>query len=201
MITLLIVGSRLYGLTNSRSDTDYLAIISDGEEYPFPEDKDIEVRTVTEFQESLNRHDLKALEVYFGYPHLFPNIIPATFTFNADSLRRAVSGVSSNAHVKAKKKIRDGEIYIGIKSFWHCLRILTMYTDLAKNGTFDPRGYVDQLYVSYLDILKHMDLPPQDIFKTLNTKYDRHMKDLLHEFRMLCPLQPKQEESDGNASN
>lgn len=191
MITLLIVGSRLYGLTNKLSDTDYLAIISDGEVYPFPENKDIEVRTVSEFQASLDKHDLKALEVYFGYPELFPNTIPATFTFNEDSLRRAVSGVSSNAHVKSKKKIRDGEIYVGIKSFWHCLRILTMYTDLAKNKTFDPKVYVDQLTETYVDILKHMDLPPEEIFKTLVLKYDRHMKDLLHEFRLLCPLQPK----------
>ena len=49
MITLLIVGSRLYGLTNELSDTDYLAIISDGESYPFPENKDIEeLKTVVE---------------------------------------------------------------------------------------------------------------------------------------------------------
>lgn len=201
MITLLIVGSRLYGLVNNQSDTDYLAIISDGEEYPFPADKNIEVRTVSEFQESLNRHDLKALEVYFGYPNLFPGTIPVTYTFNEDSLRRAVSKVASNAHVKSKKKIRDGEIYIGIKSFWHCLRILTMYTDFAKNKTFNPRGYSEQLLNEYLDILLHMNLLPEDIFRTLDRKYDKRLKALLHEFRMLCPLQPKQEETNGNVAN
>ena len=187
MITLLIVGSRLYGLTNELSDTDYLAIISDGESYPFPENKDIEVRTVSEFQASLDKHDLKALEVYFGYPELFPNTIPATFTFNEDSLRRAVSGVSSNAHVKAKKKIRDGEIYTGLKSFWHCIRILTMYIGLAKHGNFSPSSYSQKLKSTYLDIMSRIDDDPTTMFDKLNETYDTEMRKLLHEFRLLCP--------------
>ena len=111
---------------------------------------------------------------------------------NKSNLRRSVSAVCSNAHVKAKKKIRDGEIYIGLKSYWHTIRILTMYTDLAKFGTFNPKGYKEQLNPIYEDIMSMVDDPePDTIFKRLVEKYDPLARELLHEFRLLCPLEGK----------
>ncbi len=185
MIIHLVVGSQLYQLTNPKSDTDYLCITNDI--YPFPENKEIEVCNVEELQNKLNKHDLKALEAYFGYPNIFKHVIPVSFNYCPDSLRRSVSAVVSNAHVKAKKKIRDGEIYTGLKSFWHCIRILTMYVDLAKYGTFSPRDYSEKLKDTYLDIMSRINDEPTTMFDKLNETYDTEMRKLLHEFRLLCP--------------
>ena len=87
---------------------------------------------------------------------------------NKSNLRSSVSAVCSNSHVKAKKKIRDGEVYIGLKSYWHTIRILTMYTDLAKFGTFNPKDYKERLNHIYEDIMSMVDDPEPDTIFQLN---------------------------------
>jgi len=187
-----LTGSQLYGMTNPLSDYDYLVINNNEDPFPYPPNKEIEVWSRDKFLVKLVDHDLKALEVYFSNDYFFRTYYGFGFNLNKSNLRRAVSAVVSNAHVKAKKKIRDGEIYTGLKSYWHTIRILTMYVDLAKNGSFDPRGYKDKLNHIYEDIISMLNDPePETLFKRLVEKYDPLARELLHEFRLLCPLEGK----------
>lgn len=185
-----LTGSQLYQMTNELSDYDYLVINNSDIPYPHPENKEIEVWTLDEFSTQLKNHNLKALEVYYSNQVFIRMRYDLIHTLNKSSLRRSVSAVASNAHVKAKKKIRDGEVYIGLKSYWHTLRILTMYVDLAKNGTFNPTLYKDKLNHIYTDIMSMIDDPnPETLFSRLVEKYDPLARELLHEFRLLCPLE------------
>ena len=185
-----LTGSQLYGMTNPQSDYDYLVINNSDNPYPHPENKEVEVWSRDLFMVKLVDHDLKALEVYFSNQVFIRMHYDLIHKLNKSNLRRSVSAVCSNAHIKAKKKIRDGEIYIGLKSYWHTIRILTMYTDLAKFGTFNPKGYKERLNHIYEDIMSMIDDPePDTIFKRLVEKYDPLVRELLHEFRLLCPLE------------
>ena len=190
--THFLTGSQLYGMTNLLSDYDYLVLKTHDIPFPHPENKEVEIWTRDKFMVKLVDHDLKALEVYFSNTYHFNTYYGIGFRLNKSNLRRSVSAVVSNAHVKAKKKIRDGEIYTGLKSYWHTIRILTMYVDLAKNGSFDPRGYKNKLNHIYEDIISMINDPePKTLFKRLVEKYDPLARELLHEFRLLCPLEGK----------
>ena len=187
-----LTGSQLYGMTNPQSDYDYLVINNSDNPYPHPENKEVEVWSRDLFMVKLVDLDLKALEVYFSNDYFFKTYYGFGFNLNKSNLRRAVSAVVSNAHIKAKKKIRDDETYTGLKSYWHTIRILTMYVDLAKNGSFDPRGYKDKLNHIYEDIISMLNDPePETLFKRLVEKYDPLARELFHEFKLLCPLEGK----------
>lgn len=196
MIHLLPFGSRVYGLTNPKSDYDFVAIAC-GDYVPEYIDtgygsSEVEIWTVAQFKERLEAYDLKALEIYYENNEfcryklnvLFPSI-------DKEKLRRAVSAVVSNAHVKAKKKIADGEIYAGLKSYFHCIRILTMFNALAKHGTFKPSGFVNELDYAYQDILRRQKDNPITMFTLLEADYKKLLKTLQHQFKLQCPLPDK----------
>lgn len=82
MIQKFIVGSQLYGLTNSQSDTDYLYLCKDTRLLANSElndillNKDIELFDYDKFKEELNKHNLKTLEVYYNYYEQIVNLVP-----------------------------------------------------------------------------------------------------------------------------
>lgn len=187
MIFLFQTGSQLYGLTNERSDHDFLAIIVGDTKYPFPDDKDIEVWTLTEFKEKLQEHDLKALEVYYSNTYLI-NQLSITLEFDSEKLRRSVSAVVSNAYVKAKKKIRDGDVYTGLKSYWHCIRILDFYHDFNHSFPDNPKNKSKELRSIYEGILAFENkYPLEEMFDKLKKEYDPYLKSLQHTFRKNFP--------------
>lgn len=193
-----IVGSQLYGLTNPKSDTDYLVISE--EEIQDKLDVDVEVLSLQEFKDKLQLHDLKCLEVYFNYYKEVLKLIPELefnkgFKINKSQLRRAISSVASNSNVKAKKKIAQGDVYIGRKSFFHSYRILYMYTQLINidnsiKGFLDYRLEAVQAHLRpiYNDIV----LSPYDdtttLYARLKATYDVPMRQLIHTLRISCPL-------------
>ena len=188
----LVYGSTVYGLTNELSDVDFMVLHIDPahilQEYP----EDVDVWTLEKFQEKLDTHDLKALEVYFHNFHLFYNVFEMEFKLDKDKLRRSVSATCSNSYVKAKKKMRQGDKYIGLKSYWHCIRILTMFTHLAKYQHFNPAMFREKLHHIYINIMDCMKLPHEgdELYSLLEKDYHyrQHLKNLQHEFRILCPL-------------
>ena len=185
-------GSSVYGLTNELSDIDYMVLHIDPtyqlHEYP----EDVDIWTLEQFQDKLDAHDLKALEIYFHYFDTFYNYYEMNFKLNKDKLRRSVSATCSNSYVKAKKKLIQGDIYLGLKSYWHCIRILTMFTHLAKYQHFNPANFKEKLEVIYLTILQYKTstLAGDKIFSLLENTHDYRqlLKTLQHDFRMLCPL-------------
>ena len=192
-----LFGSKLYGLTNNKSDEDYLIVFntnSEKDEYiKNTNNKDEECWTWQEFKSKLESHDLKALEVYYANvgnvgTHLFINCEEYQFRLDLQQLRRAVSAVVSNAHVKAKKKFKDQEVYIGLKSYYHCIRILTMYNYLAKHRTFNPSNFKNELDYVYNDIVvQSQSKNPEDLWFELESKYKYMLKSLQHTFRSYCP--------------
>lgn len=191
--THFLTGSQLYGLSNENSDYDYLVLIENTSiPYPHLTNPDITVMPLSSFKESLQTHDLKALEVYYSNVEYFRKNYSIDHSINKSKLRRSVSSTVSNSHVKSKKKIRDGEVYIGVKSYWHTIRILTMYLDYARNSTFNPSGFSAELKPIYDDIMSYAEDPDVNtIFSRLVEKYDPLARELLHEFRLLCPLEGK----------
>ena len=190
----LFYGSSVYGLTNELSDEDFMILTIDPTQpLPFKVEDDVDVWTLEEFQSKLDTHDLKALEVFYFYFDLFYNQLEMKHTFNADALRRSVSATCSNSYVKAKKKIRQGDIYIGLKSYWHCIRILTMFIHLAKYKHFNPANFKEQLRDVYCTIISCMSLPHKgdELIQLIEVDYHNKqlLKNLQHEFRMLCPLE------------
>lgn len=176
-------GSQVYGLINKESDKDYIYIKPDNSSFESTS-KDDEVFTTTEFQKLLDLHDVKALETYFYSEEVQTDF---DFKLNVNILRSAVSKVVSNAHVKAKKKFKDEEIYIGLKSYYHCIRLLTMFTYLAKHGTFNPSSFKYELEYIYLDIINRQKDNPTTMFLELEKDYKKMLKSLQHTFRMYCP--------------
>lgn len=193
MILLLPFGSQVYGLTTDLSDRDYLALCLDE---PKPEYLDtgygkaeIESWDADDFKRKLQEHDIKALEIFFENETLLSGL-GFTFNLNKSKLRRSVSAVCSNAHVKAKKKIRDGELYIGLKSYWHVYRILFMFNILAETSTFKPSAYKEGLTDVYEKIMSYRTAKDTStIFKSLEDEYKVSLKALQHKFRLQCPLE------------
>lgn len=174
-------GSQVYGLTNPLSDKDFAYIVDSSEGL---DNTDDECYTPEEFQTHLNNHDLKAIELYFTCLSL-----QKEFNFKLDKklLRSSVSRVVSNSHVKAKKKFKDNEIYIGLKSYYHCIRILVMMNYLALHEEFNPRNFKNELSYVYQDIMSRLDNDPSTLFEELEQDYKKLLKNLQHTFRLYCP--------------
>lgn len=188
----LYYGSSVYGLTNSKSDKDFMFLLIHMQPLPFEIKEDVDFWTLEQFQEKLDQHDLKALEVYYYYFDLFYNQLEMRHTFNADSLRRSVSATCSNSYVKAKKKLRQGDKYIGLKSYWHCIRILTMFIHLAQYKHFNPASFKNKLENIYTTIMQYDTsiLEASHIISLLDNHhgYKQYLNTLQTEFRILCPL-------------
>lgn len=189
MLVPFLYGSRLYGLYNNHSDFDYLFITDNVETVRTLVSPDTDVYTLSDFEIALNNsHSLKCIEVYFSNP-LFFYARDIQFKLNKDTLRRSVSKVASNAYVKAKKKIRDGERYIGLKSYWHCIRILYQMCILAEHKTYDPTKLkeLSHIYLSIMSYNSYEETFKDEIFKLLDQQFYAYMNELLHNFRLLAP--------------
>lgn len=176
-------GSQVYGLTNPKSDKDYIYIYSDNFDLTLIPEDDSHM-TAHMFQSELSQHGIKALEAYFFSKELQDNF---EFELNTSFLRKRLSAIVSNAHVKAKKKFKDGEVYIGLKSYFHCIRLLIMFTYLAKHGTFNPSSFKYELEYIYLDIINRQKNSPETMFLELEKDYKKMLKSLQHTFKMYCP--------------
>lgn len=187
-------GSKVYGLTTSQSDDDYIILdLKDGLDTKEDIDNAEAVYTIEEFQKLLDEHDLQAIEIYYTYYRTFESLC-IKFEFDKNKFRRKVSAIVSNSYVKAKKKIRQGDFYIGLKSFWHSYRILYKALELAKNPhSFSPLCNDNEHLVDvYMDIMEYqafIEVEQDQIFKRLKNTYDSDLKKIQTEFRLLCPLE------------
>ena len=143
-------GSHLYGTITKKSDHDIVAIFDTDKEiydiiqtkdYPnlfnYSYDKDLHIISKTTFQRLLNEHDIMAMEIYFNKHNWVDDFF--TFNLNLDTLRRKISAVCSNSWSKARKKldIPEEDDYIGLKSLFHSIRILSYGIDIARDGNID----------------------------------------------------------------
>lgn len=139
-------GSIVYETYNARSDVDVLKIV-EGESNP-----DLHIYTPEEYQLALDNHEVVPVETYYWARYKLEGFTDK-FKFNLDrwKLRQSFSAVSSNSWVKCKKKLADGETYIGLKSLFHSLRIISNAYSIARDDyiLWNWAGIYKQIMADY----------------------------------------------------
>ncbi len=128
-------GSKVYGVSSPVSDTDIILVTKDlpPSESVKLNNTDYNAYWLNQFQDLIKDHEISMLECLFlPFQHI---LIPYEFEFtlSLSELRKSISHKASNSWVKAKKKLADGEFYIGKKSLWHSLRILMFSIQIAEH--------------------------------------------------------------------
>ncbi len=168
-------GSIVYGTYNEKSDIDILYIVKNGE----PSNPDIHIYTENEYQVALEAHEVVPVEAYFFAKKHFTNF-PFEFKLDKWKLRQSFSAVASNSWVKCKKKIADGEFYIGKKSLFHSLRILMFAVMIVKT----EKLYLD--LIALHELYKNI-MSLENNWETLHDSYKFCFNQLSSELRKACP--------------
>lgn len=187
LINLYPYGGQVYNVANSLSDLDYIAIVaSDSEEshVEFNEDNiklDVNVFNDYSFSNMIEDNEITALECLSLPDNLvIKQTIKYKLELNLNKLREAISSKSSHSFVKARKKIRYGEYYIGKKSLWHSFRIIYFGIQVAKYGKIVDFSEANHLYD---DIVLNSSID-EEYYKE---KYLKLHNELMTEFRKLAP--------------
>lgn len=156
---MILYGSRVYNTATVDSDHDYLVIVDSvcllkeiGEEIGIHhlEDSSIEVSIVSTFlfDQMLESCKVRAMESIFTPEEYVPigmgwvrqkrrefaTTLEADRPQTLNRIRSAFSGVSSNSEVKARKKVRDSEYMVGLKSEFHSIRLLMFGVQIGETG-------------------------------------------------------------------
>jgi predicted nucleotidyltransferase len=182
MFLMIPYGSRVYGTTGPNSDEDYMGIIllprsCTGEEYRH-NDLNVHLYNKVDFQKQLDIHKIHTLEAW--YLPDSPCHKHFKFQLNLHVLRESISEKANHSFVKAKKKIEiEKDYYIGQKSLFHSLRILTFGIHIARDGKIDF-GAANQYW---RDIIES----GQYNWEYYKNKYQPIYNSLATEFRKLAP--------------
>lgn len=134
---IYIFGSQVYGNVSDKSDWDIIMIAnsSNVNREIRVGDFNIHIMTEEQFLKNLKDHHSSSVEAFFS-PKGFKLKEDVEFNWspNIPSLRHSFSHISSNSWVKSKKKIEQGDYYIGVKSLFHSLRIPIFGIQIAKTG-------------------------------------------------------------------
>ncbi len=131
-------GSVNYGSMTSRSDVDYVVICKNFvKEYiqTTSDECDFHIMSSDHYDYLIDKHDIMALEChYLKHPIIHYEDM---FKLNLQAIRHSLSAVISNLWVKAKKKINQGDVYIGTKSIYHSFRIMDYGIQIASNNSLN----------------------------------------------------------------
>lgn len=174
-------GSHVYGTATEDSDKDYIVVVHSTEKYSYnvrSAGGDFTVYTEPLFVEMIREHYVHILECIF---QTRTDPYQIYFHLDLEKLRRQYSGVTSNSYVKCKKKIRDGEVHIGLKSMFHSIRLLEFAIQIAKHG------YI----VNYASANQHLGviMAIGADWDKLNTIFKPIYNSLKSELRILAPLE------------
>lgn len=137
VFNVYIFGSQVYGTSESDSDWDVIMVANNSVESIEIKDSlfNIHVYTPDKFKNDLDWHRINNLECIFAPEWAkLKETIKYDFNLNLANLRHATSHISSNSWVKSKKKLDQGDYYIGVKSLFHSLRIPMFATQVATFG-------------------------------------------------------------------
>jgi len=173
-------GSRVYGTHKTNSDADYIIVVESNEDLLYQvKGKIVDITVYSEkmFINAIKQHKINVLECIFqGNDEYLQH-----FELNLHRLRQEISSVTSNSWVKCKKKLKQGDIYVGLKSLFHSLRILMFGIQIAKHGAIVDYTEANK----YLDII--MDIG--DNWDKLNKEIKPVYNSLKTEFRKLAPME------------
>lgn len=177
-------GSRVYGTYDEKSDHDFIVIVPDGHTVVNGTelrdgDYNIHVYHKKDWQDQLNLHKINTLECHY----LCPSLSEKHFDFKLDKtlLRNELSQKSNHSFVKAKKKIEvEKDYYVGWKSLFHSLRILTFGIQIASEGNIYN-------YASANGYWRDIKSANQYNWAYFKEKYQPEYNKLATEFRKLAP--------------
>ena len=189
IISLYQYGSRVYGVNTDKSDFDYIAVIDD--DYDIEDDHmtfdvassiiDYSLYSKSKFIQLVEEHEISALECLFLDPKfVLKETHHPNFKLSLPMLREAISHKSSNSFVKARKKLRFNEPYIGKKSMWHSFRIIYFGIQIAKFGKIVDYTEANHLY-------KDIVLNPNEDEQYYKDNYLKLHNQLMTQFRILAP--------------
>lgn len=175
-------GSRVYKTNSEKSDYDYIIVVKKVN-YSQLNDNNINISfySVDNFNDKLINHDIDALECFY-LKDVVKESIKFDFKLDLRKLRKSISSKASNSYVKAKKKLtleKDYNEYIGKKSLFHSLRILSFGIQISKFNNIEDYSSMNYLYNDIVNSL--------DDWNTLNSKYKKIYNSLSTEFRLLAP--------------
>lgn len=184
-------GSRVYGTKTDQSDYDYIVVVdSDSDEVlsvEIPEARiEATVYSIKKFKERVLEHEVSVLECLFLPPELIiKNNLRINFEPSLPKLRAAISAKVSNSWVKTKKKFivdKDYAPYIGLKSIFHCFRILEFGKQIATHGVIKNYGAANFIWQELV-----AKRPEEWTWPELEDRYKVRYNQSCSEFRLLAP--------------
>lgn len=182
IISVYYYGSRVYGTYTEESDYDFIMIVESDEDLYYSVSKpntDLIVYSESEFIKRIDNHDITALECIFqdiDDPYL------RYFKLDKSKLRRSISATASNSYVKCKKKLQQGDYYIGKKSLFHSLRILGYGIQIATTGKITDYSAYNEYHDTIMSMKTNEWSDYNEVFKPIfNSKRS--------EFRFVAPLE------------
>lgn len=181
ILNVYLYGSMLYEVDHKKSDSDFIVVVdSQDEDLMYDvrkENRDYHVYSEKAFINKIKEHDIQVLEAIFSEYDLGKYI--THFELDKELLRKQISAVSSNSFVKCKKKMLQGDEYIGKKSMYHSIRILGYGIQIAKYG----RIVNYQAYNFYYDVVmgKYDWEEIKEYFKPIYNS-------MKSEFKILAPI-------------
>lgn len=136
---IYLFGSRVYETQNEDSDWDFIVVANSmlTKEEIRHENLNIHIHTPDIFLDGLKEYQMQYLECIYAPPFakLQERIIQPdkNFSLKLDMLKYKGMTQSFNAFHKAKERVLDGELYRGVKSLWHSLRILQFFKQIVDN--------------------------------------------------------------------
>ena len=147
---IYVFGSRVYGTNTEVSDWDIVIVGNNSVDSIEIKHEvfNIHVYTPKKFQEDLDWHMPKNLECVMAPEWAkLKQEIDFKLVIDLPKLRHAVSHVSSNSWVKAKKKLTIADEYqIGVKSLFHAIRIPMFGAQIAATGLIGDFGCANWIW-------------------------------------------------------
>jgi predicted nucleotidyltransferase len=177
---IYLFGSRVYETHSDNSDWDIIVVANNSvEAIEIKSDLyNIHIYTPKKFQEDLDWHMPKNIECLFAPSCAkLQEKIKFDFTLDVRKLRHAISHVSSNSWIKAKKKIsqnNDDDYYIGVKSLFHSLRIPMFATQIATTGCindFTSANFIWNKINSKIWTWEELDLEFRELRNNILTEF------------------------------
>ncbi len=174
-------GSNVYGTSNEHSDVDVVIVTKSKSIDMTINNVDYQILSEQDFINKLNLHQIMPLETFFlpsdkiiyeqeGYR------ASLNFVISTKTLRHSLSQTASNSFVKCKKKLTMEQDldYVGLKSLYHSLRILTFGIDMAKHGRITNYSACNDLYHEIISSEPNWDKLKekyQPIYNALSTEF------------------------------
>lgn len=200
IILWFIHGSHVYGTNSETSDKDFTFIVDDDvdlSKYPngvfevinSSYKEDYQYINHSTFIKDIHNHEVYALESLWMDPSMysdyekFQNLYAKEFSLDKWQLRQKISKLCNNSWAKAHKKLtveKDFDLYRGLKSLFHCLRIYMFGEQIASNGKIIDYSSANFLWKEICE----MNTSDWEVYKQ---KYQSVFNSYRSKLALVCP--------------